>query len=98
MAIFEQQGVHAISLGIGTQPQDPDAEHAARARAAIALSGALAAPDRERLRVAADATVSPQLRVALDAAAGDNDALLAEQLDELPEAGEGKHAEARTDR
>ena len=65
--------------------------------------GADAAPDRERLRIAADATVSPKLRVALTAAADEDededededDALLAEQLDELPGA---KPARARPDR
>jgi hypothetical protein len=75
--------------------EDDAVEHATRSRAAAALSGSLASPERERLRIAADATVGPKLRVALAAVQAEDDALLAEQLEELPEA---KHARPRPDR
>ena len=75
--------------------EDDGATPATRARAAAALSGSLASEDRQRLRIAADATVSPRLRIALDAVQSDDDAVLAEQLDD---ALEPKHARAPTDR
>jgi hypothetical protein len=65
--------------------EDPQASGATRTRAAIALSGGLADEDRERLRVAVDATVSPKVRVAMDAVQNESDARLAEHLDELPD-------------
>jgi len=50
--------------------EDPSATEAIRARAAVALSGALSAEDRGRLRAVADLSVSPKVRVAVDAALG----------------------------
>jgi hypothetical protein len=49
--------------------EDPRAEPLARAGAAVALSGALDDDGRARLRAAAEATVMPRVRVALEAAA-----------------------------
>jgi hypothetical protein len=65
--------------------EDPQADGATRARAAIALSGELPADERERLRVATDATVSPKVRIAMDALAHADDDLLGEHLDALPD-------------
>ncbi len=77
--------------------EDDAAAPATRARAAAALSGSLANEDRERLRIAADATVSPRLRIALDAVQNDDDAALAEHLDEAPELKHAREAiEARS--
>ncbi len=75
--------------------EDDAAAPATRARAAAALSGSLANEDRERLRIAADATVSPRLRIALDAVQNDDDAALAEHLDEAPDL---EQARTRADR
>ena len=65
--------------------EDPRVSGATRTRAAIALSGDLGDEDRERLRVATDATVSPKVRIAMDAIQNENDERLAERLDEIPE-------------
>ena len=71
--------------------EDGRVNGATRARAAIALSGELATEDRERLRIATDATVSPMVRIAMDAIHGDtDDDRLAKHLDELPEEEEGE--------
>jgi hypothetical protein len=51
--------------------EDPAAEPTARAGAAVALRGRIDEADRARLRVAAESSVSPKLRVALEAAATD---------------------------
>ena len=56
--------------------EDPKATEDARAGAALLLEGALDDEKRARIRVAAEASASPKLRVALDASAsGDEDAL-----------------------
>jgi hypothetical protein len=58
--------------------ENPTLDDAARAGAAVALSGTADEARRQRLRIAADATVSPKIRVALEAAAdGDDDAIAA---------------------
>jgi hypothetical protein len=49
--------------------EDPRAQPAVRASAAIALSGALDDDSRARLRAAAEATALPKVRIALEAAA-----------------------------
>lgn len=46
--------------------EDPSQLGATRARAAVALSGELDVPQKQRLRVAASATASPKVRVVLD--------------------------------
>ena len=50
--------------------EDPSAPEDARGAAAMLLRGSLDDTGRARVRVAAEATASPKLRVALDAAAG----------------------------
>jgi hypothetical protein len=65
--------------------EDPRVNGATRARAAIALSGALTGEERQRLRVAVESTVSPHLRVALDGVETESDERLAERLDALPD-------------
>jgi hypothetical protein len=75
--------------------EDPHVEGVTRTRAAVALSGALEPNERERMRVAIDATVSPKVRVALDTIAREDDAGLADQLEALDEESvrvEGEHA------
>ena len=59
-----------------------------RAAAAVALRTRLAEDEKPRLRIAASACASPRLRVALEAAEREDDAKLAEALDEV-------HAEGR---
>jgi hypothetical protein len=51
--------------------EDPSAPEDARGGAALVLRGALDDAGKARVRVAAEATASPKLRFALDAAAGD---------------------------
>jgi hypothetical protein len=53
--------------------EDPTADPAARAGAAIVLRNTITDEDRARLRVAAETSVSPKLRVALEAAASADD-------------------------
>lgn len=69
--------------------EDGGADPADRAAAAIALTPALDDGDRDRLRGVARVVVSPRLRVALEAAADDDDAAVAEALAEL-EAGRAR--------
>lgn len=63
--------------------EDPDAQEEKRAAAAVALSPRIDDSGRGRLRVAAQATVAPKLRVALEAAASDDDDRLIEALEEI---------------
>lgn len=65
--------------------EDPHAEAATRARAAVALSGEFGEGDRQRLRIATETTVSPKIRVAMDAIEQGSDERLAEHLEELTE-------------
>lgn len=65
--------------------EDPAAPEDARAGAAIALRTSLDEAGKERVRVAAEATASPKLRIALDAAAGDSDEVARSALHELVE-------------
>lgn len=62
---------------------DPAAASPARAAAAVALSGSLDDEGRARLRVAAEATAAPKLRVVLDRAVEGNEEELIAALDEL---------------
>jgi hypothetical protein len=59
--------------GLWRVVEDPAADPSARAGAAVALAVALDGEERHRLRIAAEATVSPRLRVALEAAACDDE-------------------------
>jgi hypothetical protein len=64
--------------------EDPSHDGATRATAAVALSGQLDDRERHRLRVVSEATVSPKVRVALDAvAAAADDTRVARALAEL---------------
>jgi hypothetical protein len=64
--------------------EDPAAEATARAGAAVALRGKLDEADRARLRVAAESSVSPHVRVALEAAAtAEDDGEVAAALERL---------------
>jgi hypothetical protein len=58
--------------------EDPRADQAARAAAAVALAGEEG--ERDRLRAVAGATAAPRLRVAIEAAAGADDAAIGEAL------------------
>ena len=63
--------------------EDPSAPEDARGGAAMLLRGSLDDVGKARVRVAAEATASPKLRVALDAAAGEADERFDAALDEL---------------
>jgi hypothetical protein len=63
--------------------EDATATASMRAAAAIALRGVVDDQGKKRLRVAAQATAAPQLRVALERAADGEDADVAEALEEL---------------
>ncbi|MBX3264312.1 MAG: hypothetical protein KIS78_21615 [Labilithrix sp.] len=63
--------------------EDPRAAEDARAGAAFLLRRSLDADGKARVRVAAEATASPRLRVALDAAAGESDEAVEAALAEL---------------
>lgn len=65
--------------------EDPQASASAKVGAAVALSRSLDDAGRVRLRVVSEATVSPKLRVALEAAAQDDDERLRAALEELEE-------------
>lgn len=65
--------------------EDPSASADARGGAAMLLRRSLDDEGKARVRVAAEATASPKLRVALDAAAGETDETLASALEELAE-------------
>jgi hypothetical protein len=60
--------------------EDPGAPEDARAGAALVLKSRAKGELKERVRVAAEATASPKLRVVLDAAANEDDAALEEAL------------------
>ncbi len=74
--------------------EDAQASATKRAAAAVALSPHLDDHGRERLRIAAQATATPKLRVALEAAADDDDARLLSTLEEVATLDHGDH-EAR---
>jgi hypothetical protein len=64
--------------------EDPAAEPVARAGAVVALAPALSPEERAKLRATARETVSPKLRVVIEAAVeGGDDAALAAKLSEL---------------
>jgi hypothetical protein len=68
--------------------EDPAAEATARAGAAVALRGKLDDADRARLRVAAESSVSPHVRVALEAAAtAEDEADVAAALERIDASG-----------
>ncbi len=63
--------------------EDPQAKATDRVAAAVALSAEIGDRDRDRLRVAAEAVAAPRLRVAIEAAAGDDGARSEEILAEI---------------
>jgi hypothetical protein len=63
--------------------EDPSAPASARAGAAVALRAKLDDDGRTRIRVAADATAAPKLRVALESTAAEDDQAVRDALDEL---------------
>ncbi len=75
--------------------EDVQAAPARRAAAAVALSPHLDDEGRERLRVAAQATATPKLRVALEAAADDDDAGLVRALDDVASVEEARAEKKR---
>lgn len=74
--------------------EDPSAPEDARGGAAMLLRRSLDDAGKARVRVAAEATASPKLRVALDAAAGEADEPFDAALDEL--AGDDAEPRGRT--
>lgn len=65
--------------------EDPHASASAKAGAAVALARSLDDEGKKRLRVVSEATVSPKLRLALDAALVDDDERLCAALEDLEE-------------
>lgn len=63
--------------------ENPRATEDARAGAALLLKGTLDDEKRARIRIAAEASASPKLRVALDASTEDDEAALHEAMEEL---------------
>ena len=63
--------------------EDPACAPDRRVAAATTLRGALDDDGRTRLRVAAEATAAPRVRIALTAAAEDDDDKLAQALDDV---------------
>jgi len=63
--------------------EDASLDEKTRAGAAVVLRKLLGDEGRARLRVVAEATASPRLRVALEAASGAGDATIEESLDDL---------------
>jgi hypothetical protein len=63
--------------------EDAGARPWVRAAAAAALTSGAGDEDRKRIRVAAEATVAPKLRVALEAAAQGDDARLTDALEQI---------------
>jgi hypothetical protein len=74
--------------------EDAGAAPAQRAAAAVAISPHLDEQGRERLRLAAQATVAPKLRIALEAAAEDDDDRLVRALDDVAEKSEKRASAA----
>ena len=74
--------------------EDASLDEKTRAGAAVVLRKLLGDEGRARLRVVAEATASPRLRVALEAASGTEDAAIEQSLDELA-TGDGAAAQRR---
>ena len=75
--------------------EDASVDEETRAGAAVALRKMLDEPGRARLRVVAEATASPRLRVALEAASGTNEGAVRESLEELVNEGRAPRRRAR---
>jgi hypothetical protein len=78
--------------------QNGGAPPIARAAAAIALGPTLDDADRERLLTVARVVVSPRLRVALEAAAGDDEPATLEAMAALEEANDDRRTKTRATR
>lgn len=61
--------------------EDPTAEGAARAAAAVALRAGLDDGGRARLRIAAEGTAQPEVRAAIEAAVAEDEAAIAEAME-----------------
>jgi hypothetical protein len=73
--------------------EDPASPPGARAGAAVALSHGLDEPGKQRLRIAAEATALPGMRVLLESAAAEeaaDEAALCELLDQVDDGGEAR--------
>ena len=68
--------------------EDPSQKPELRAGAAVVLGGTLGEEGRARLRVAAGAVAEPGVRIAIEAAGGDDEEALAQALEELPREGQ----------
>jgi hypothetical protein len=89
IATFREQATGGIDA-LWRVLEDADAAPEQRVAAAVALSPDLDPGGRERLRIVAQATVSPKLRIALEAAAEDDDERLVRALEEVSAAGEAE--------
>lgn len=83
-----RDGVALVGEQLWRIIEDPAAEPDHRAAAAVAMVPKLDDEGRARLRIAAEATVAPKLRVALEAAASDDEHRLVQALEELDAAKE----------
>jgi hypothetical protein len=76
--------------------EDASLDEKTRAGAAVALRKMLDDEGRQRLRVVAEATASPRLRVAFEAASGSEEEAIAQSLEELTTGGDaGQRRRAR---
>jgi hypothetical protein len=87
IATFRDQATGGVDA-LWSVLEDAEAAAEQRAAAAVALSPHLDEGGRARLRIAAQATVAPKLRIALEAAAEDDDERLVRALEEVAEAPE----------
>jgi hypothetical protein len=90
----QQAGAGSVFERLWEILEDAAAAPARRAAAAVALSPHLDERGRERLRIAAQATATPKLRIALEAAAEDDDDRLIRALDEVAAVEEARAADA----
>jgi hypothetical protein len=97
IATFRDQATGGVDA-LWSVLEDAEAAAEQRAAAAVALSPQLDEAGRARLRIAAQATVAPKLRIALEAAAEDDDERLVHALEEVAEAPEPQAREARARR
>ena len=92
VASFRKQAGGGIEALWGVL-EDAAAEPERRAAAAVALTPHLDEGGRERVRIAARATAAPKLRIALEAAASDDEDAIAAALEEVSEAAPPKVAQ-----
>jgi hypothetical protein len=85
IATFREQATGGLDA-LWSVLEDVEAGAEQRAAAAVALSPHLDEGGRARLRIAAQATVAPKLRIALEAAAEDDDERLVRALEDVADA------------